>query len=116
MEPKIDPKTKDFLIVNHQLVEDDTMGTAVMLRVTTHRGSVPGMPWFGSRIHTLTTLGDTTARVAEGFLLECVGDLINNGKIRDVTVKAEVDGQALKWEMSWIDQSDRRQSLVSSTL
>ena len=113
MEPKVDPSTKDLLLVNSQLVEDPTMSTAVMLRATTHRGSVPGMPWFGSRLHTLTTLGDTTARIAEGFLLEAVGDLINAGKIRDVTVRAEVDGTALKWEMSWVDQSDRRSTLVS---
>ena len=87
------------------------MATAVMLRVTTHRGSVPGMPWFGSRIHTLTTLGDTTARIAEGYLLESVGDLVNADKIRNVVVRAEVDGTVLKWEMSWEDQADRRQVL-----
>ena len=113
MQPKVDPTTKDLLLVNNQLVEDPTTSTAVMLRVTTHRGSVPGMPWFGSRLHTLTTLGDTTARIAEGFLLESVGDLIQAGKIRDVTVRAEVDGTVLKWEMSWLDQSDRRNTLVS---
>ena len=113
MEPKIDPKTKDLLLKDKQLVEDPTMSTAVLLRVTTHRGSVPGLPWFGSRLHTLTTLGDTTARIAEGFLLESVGDLVNSGRIRNVAVHAEVDGTALKWELSWEDQADRRQTLVS---
>jgi phage gp46-like protein len=113
MQPKLDPTTKDLLLVHGQLVEDPTTATAVLLRVTTHRGSVPGMPWFGSRLHTLTTLGDTTARIAEGFLLESVGDLINAGKIRNVIVRAEVEGTTLKWEMSWEDQADRRQVLVS---
>ena len=50
MQPKIDPTTKDLLLHHEQLVEDPTMATSVMLRVTTHRGSVPGMPWFGSRL------------------------------------------------------------------
>lgn len=113
MQPRIDPATKDLLLRNGQLVEDPTMATAVLLRVTTHRGSVPGMPWFGSRIHTLTTLGDTTARIAEGYLLESVGDLVNAGKIRNVVVRAEVEGTVLKWELSWEDQADRRQVLVS---
>lgn len=113
MEPKLDPTTKDLLIHNKQLVEDPTMSTAVLLRVTTHRGSVPGLPWFGSRLHTLTTLGDTSARIAEGFLLESVGDLVRDGRIRNVHAKAEVDGTALKWELSWEDQADKRQVLVS---
>lgn len=113
MEPKLDPTMKDLLLRNKQLVEDPTMATAVLLRVNTHRGSVPGLAWFGSRLHTLTTLGDTTARVAEGFLLEAVGDLVTAGLIRDVAVHAEVDGSALKWELSWVDQADRRQSLVN---
>ena len=113
MEPKLDPEKRDLLIKNQQLVPDETMSTAVMMRVTTHRGSVPGMPWFGSRLHTLTTLRDTSARIAEGFLLESVGDLVRAGKIRNVNVKAEVDGTALKWELSWEDQADQRQTLVS---
>jgi len=114
MQPKIDPDKKDLLLDDReQLVPDETMATSILLRVTTHRGSVPGMPWFGSRLHTLTTLGDTTARIAEGFLLEAVADLINAKTIRNVTVRAEVDGTALKWELSWEDQADRRQSLVS---
>lgn len=113
MQPKIDPTSKDLLLDKYgQIQEDPTMATAVMLRVNTQRGSVPGMPWFGSRLHTLTTLGDTSARVAEGFLLEAVSDLINAGKIRNVTVRAEVDGTTLLWELSWEDQADRRQRLV----
>ncbi len=114
MEPKINPLTKDFAIEKQRLVEDTTMSTSVMLRVTTHRGSVPGMPWFGSRLNTLTTLGDTSPRLAEGFLLEAVGDLITAGKIRNVTVRAEAEGTALKWELSWEDQADRRHVLTSS--
>jgi phage gp46-like protein len=113
MEPKINPSDKDLYLRNKQLVEDPTMATAILLRVNTQRGSVPGLPWFGSRLHTLTTLGDTTARVAEGFLLEAVGDLVNAGLVRDVTVRAEVDGTVLTWELSWVDQADRRQSLVN---
>ena len=113
MEPKLDPTTKDLLLMNKQLVEDPTMSTAVLLRVNTRRGSVPGLPWFGSRLHTLTTMGDTTARIGEGFLLESVADLIRDGKIRDVNVRAQVDGTTLKWELSWEDQADRRQTLVS---
>jgi len=113
MEPKLDSSMKDLLIRNKQLVGDETMSTAVLLRITTQRGSVPGLPWFGSRLHTLTTMGDTTARVAEGFLLESVGDLIRDGRIRNVNVRAETDGTTLKWEMSFEDQADRRRTLLS---
>lgn len=113
MEPKIHPTTKDLVLKYDQLVEDSSTATAVQLRVTTHRGSVPGMPWFGSRLHTLTTIGNTTARVAEGFLLEALADLINSGRIRNVTARAQTEGTALKWELSWEDQADRRQVLVS---
>jgi phage gp46-like protein len=113
MEPKINPEKRDLLIMNEQLVEDPTMSTAVMLRVTTQRGSVPGLPWFGSRLHTLTTLRDTSARIAEGFLLEALGDLVRTDKIRNVNVEAEVDGTALKWQLSWEDQASQRQTLVS---
>ncbi len=113
MEPKIDPSTKDLAILNERLVEDTTMSTAVMLRVTTERGSVPGMPWFGSRLHTLTTMGDVSVRLAEGYLLESVGDLIRADKVRNVTVRADVEGTTLKWELSWEDQTDQRHTLVS---
>ncbi len=113
MQPKIDPITKDILIEKQRLVDDDTMTSAVLLRVNTHRGSVPGMPWFGSRLHTLTTLGDVSARVAEGYLLESVSDLIQEDKIRNVTVRATTDGTVLKWELSFEDQADQRYVLAS---
>lgn len=86
---------------------------AVALRVTTRRGSVPGMPWFGSRLHTIKdTWGDAErAKLAEGFLLEAVGDLVTAGKISNVAAHARVDGSTLKWMVSWDDQFGCRQTL-----
>ena len=115
MEPKIDPLKRDFKLVDNRLVEDQSMESAVLLRVTTQRGSVPGMPWFGSRLHTLNTLNELSVSIAEGYLIEAVSDLISDNRIRNVSVRAAIDESdptCLKWELSWNDQADKRHVLV----
>jgi phage gp46-like protein len=90
---------------------DQTIEDEVLLRVTTERGSVPGMPWFGCRLHTL---GDVSVRLAEGFILESVNDLIRKGKIRNVEVKAEAIESTLNWEISFEDESGQRSTIIQS--
>jgi hypothetical protein len=84
----------------------------ILERVCTERGSVPGMPWFGSRLHTLVTLGDVSLRLAEGFILEAINDLIRDKKIWDVSVDVKSDHGRLWWEIVWDDASGPKNTLV----
>jgi hypothetical protein len=86
----------------------------ILERVCTERGTVHGRPWFGSRLYTLTSLGDVSFRLAEGFILEAVNDLIRDKKIWNVSVDVKSEHDKLRWEIVWADASGPKNTLVKT--
>lgn len=90
---------------------DETMASAVLLRLRMHRGSCPVMPTLGSRIHTIDKLTKTTARLAESYAKEALEDLVKRGDIRALEVTGAVDGGRLDLVVAWRDRGGRRRSV-----
>jgi len=105
---------KKITSIDEVRIANQDVANAVLIRITTKRGSVPGMPWFGSRLHTITTLGDCHTRVIEGFLLEAVADLVSENKIKDVSATAFIENYKFNWELSWVDCTDGQKHLLVS--
>ena len=87
---------------------DDTMTSAVVLRLRMRRGSCPLLPHFGSRLYTIDKLTSTSGRLAESFAHEALGDLVQRGVIRDLVVKGTVHDDHLTLLVAFRDEGGAR--------
>jgi phage gp46-like protein len=88
----VNPRTGDHAVDDQgRWRRDDTLATRVYLLLATERGSFPGDPTVGSRLHLLRR-GKLTAnihRVAEDYAREALEDLVRDGSLTDLVVTAQ---------------------------
>lgn len=103
----IDPATGDYEIKNGGPRNDDTPASKVVLRMRTERGSMPGFPTLGSRIHTIPSLTEAGMRLAETYAIECVQDLIDAGEIKETVAVAQKLNRYMHLVLSYVDIQGR---------
>ena len=85
----LDPMTGDYVVERGSPRADDTNASNILLRLRMRRGSMPLLPTFGSRLHLITRNAQSALRLAEHYAYEAIEDLVRDGSIRGVVVKAE---------------------------
>lgn len=108
-----DPETLDYVLERGAPTGDPTLATDVLRRIATQRGSIPTLTTFGSRLREIRKLGRGVERQAEQYVRECLGDLTQSRRIRDLAVKATADRTrgALFFEASFRDRAGSTQTV-----
>lgn len=105
----LDPMTRDYVVENGRPRGDTSKMQKVLLAIFTELGSCPLDKDLGSRIHELKKATTSAARVARGYIFDCLDTMVRGEEITqlevDVTV-ALVDGvNALVYAVSFHDRS-----------
>ncbi len=110
--PRIDPATKDLIIINGQLDNDDTHVTTVLFLIDHQRGTSAAYPNTGSRYHTIKKILPNTLKTVELMTLEAIDSLIKSNKITNVNVEtSRVNNTRIQVNINWIDSRGQKKAI-----
>ena len=107
----INPSTGDYAISRGGFVEDMTPASRVVLRLRTRKGTIPGLPSFGSRLHEIRKLTPDAKPKAEAFVREALDDLVKLEQLPDLTIVATVVESTLQIAISYRDPDGRMRAI-----
>lgn len=110
----LDSVTGDYVVERGAPRADSTRASQVLLRLRMRRGSCPVRPRLGSRLHTIRKATASAARLAEGYALECVDDLMRSEVIFNVQVRSTVyvKPAAIEVSVSFDDSSGQSDTVT----
>lgn len=88
----IDAQTRDYVVENGGLKQDDGFTSKVVLAFATKLGSCQVDPGFGSRFHQIKSADENGRRLAEAYGLLALAHLKN--EVKDLTVTASLPKNA----------------------
>jgi phage gp46-like protein len=107
----INPTTGDYELSAGGFREDMTPASRVVLRLRTKRGSISGLPRFGSRLYQIRKLTADAKAKAESYVREALDDLARAGELPELAVSATPEGSALRIVVSYRDPDGRKRSI-----
>jgi len=110
----IEPLTGDYVVERGGPRSDSTRASQVLLRLRMKRGTCAVRPQLGSRLHTIRKATAGAARLADGYALESLDDLIRSEAIRNVRVTSTVYVQpaAIGIEVAFEDSSSETRTVT----
>lgn len=114
IRPWQNPTTKDYIVELGSPREDKTHASDVYRRIATQRGSVPTLPTFGSRLHTVTHIQKNTKRLVESYIREAIADLVASRAIRDVVITVTVGAATIEATVDFTDRSGAQDAVAWS--
>jgi phage gp46-like protein len=107
--PYIDPLTKDEVYEDGDLKMDETQHSAVLHSLALKHGSSKVDPDAGNKVWNIKKAMRVVPEQARLYNQEVLQPRIDDGRIKDFEVDAEIQGQhVLAWEVGYVDASDER--------
>ena len=105
----IDSDDMDLVITSGDLVHDDDIHSSVAHQLALRYGSSPANPAGGCKIYTIEKAITASPEQARQYLREALQAWVDDDRITDLEVDAEVPGyHRLLWEVGYVDSSDER--------
>ena len=107
--PYVDPDTGDWVLEDgHFRRAPATLEQEVYFRLTIHRGTWLDDPDMGSRLWTLAQRKDATRAALEvdGMVREALAEMLDEGRVRDLTVEVTPQDRRLDIVIRLTDAGD----------
>ncbi len=108
--PYMDPKTRDWTLVNGQRKADETHTSEVLFHLDLHKGSAGAYPQWGSEFHKILKMTANVTKEAEQDVENALSVLTSNQRINDLVATAtrQPNVNALKLDITWRDSRGRQ--------